>query len=287
MHLAREPVAVTTRVWAWLLDRRGRNPDEPPASWTVGERMAAALYGPLAGPAGTPFVLAQVGQSLDGRIGTPSGDCRDVSGPDGLAHLHRLRALADAVIVGADTVLSDDPRLTVRLAAGPDPSRVVLDPSGRVPGDARIWAPGPRRIAIQTVDAARPEGVEVVRLRPNGSGRIDPGEILEALRGRGLGRILIEGGARTIAAFIDAGLVDRLHVAVSAKIIGSGPSGLARAPINALADAITPEATVYALGSDILFDCTFARCADDRRGRPLARNGEKVLVPDADRAVRR
>ncbi len=287
MHLASEPVAVTTRVWAWLLDRRGRDPDEPPAFWTLGERTAAALYRPLAGSGGKPFVLAQVGQSLDGRIGTPSGDCRDVSGPDGLAHLHRLRALVDAVIVGADTVLSDDPRLTVRLASGADPARIVLDPRGRVPADARIWAPGPRRIAIQSVDAARPEGVEVVRLPPNGSGRIAPGDILDALGERGLDRILIEGGARTIAAFVDAGLVDRLHVAISAKIIGSGPSGLARAPIDALADAITPEATVYGLGSDILFDCAFARRGEDRQGRPLERNGEKVLVPDVDRSVRR
>ncbi|MYZ50319.1 RibD family protein [Propylenella binzhouense] len=259
MKFAPEPISVTARVWDRLLAQRDRFPEPPPVGWSAGEQAAWALYAPLLGPAEAPFVLAQVGQSLDGRVGTPAGDCREVSGPDGLAHLHRTRALVQGVLVGATTVLADDPRLTVRLAEGPDPARLVVDPHGRVPADASIWAAGSRRIAIQACEVARPEGVEIVRIRHDGEQGSDPRCIASALAALGIRRILVEGGARTIAKFLDSGLLDRLHVAISPKIIGSGPAGLARAPISLLADAITPEATVYPLGSDVLFDCALRR----------------------------
>ena len=74
------------------------------------------------------IVVGQIGQSLDGRIATPKGHSHYVNGDDGLAHLHRLRALVDAVVVGIGTVLADDPQLTVRRVSGPHPARVVIDP---------------------------------------------------------------------------------------------------------------------------------------------------------------
>ena len=90
-------------------------------------------------------------------------------------------------------------------------------------------------------------------------GGIAPASILDALASRGFRRILIEGGAKTIGGFIEAGLVDRLHVSISAKIIGSGPAGFALTPISLLSSALKPEARIYGLGSDILFDCRFGR----------------------------
>ena len=96
--------------------------------------------------------------SLDGRIATQSGDAKDVSGPDGLAHLHRMRALCDAVVIGVNTALHDNPRLTVRLAHGRNPARVVIDPRGRLPNDAGLLRDeSARRIVIQAVDLPRPE----------------------------------------------------------------------------------------------------------------------------------
>ncbi|MGV0820691.1 RibD family protein [Martelella sp. AMO21009] len=215
-----------------------------------------ALYGPIAAASGQ-FVLAQVGQSLDGRVATPSGDARDISGPEGLAHLHRCRALVDAVIVGENTVRCDDPRLSVRLVDGPDPVRVVIDCHGRLTGSEGLFNDGGARVIVfQSAEAGRNDlpNAEIIRLRPTGNG-LAPQEMLAALSGLGLHRVLVEGGARTIARFIEAGLVDRLHVAVSPLIIGSGPSGIALSPIERLSSALRPEAQIYSLGSDILFDC--------------------------------
>jgi riboflavin-specific deaminase-like protein len=245
---------VSDEVWAALLALAAGRAAGPRRTWSAAERAAFELYEPLtAGDA--PSLFAQVGQSLDGRIATASGDATAISGPDGLRHLHRCRALADAVVVGVRTALADDPRLTVRLVPGENPARVVIDPRGRLPDDARpLSADGARRIVVQACDRPRPPGVEVVRL-PAEDGWICPGAIAEALADRGLRRVLIEGGGVTIGRFLDAGLLFRLHVAIAPLIIGAGPAGLRTSPIARLADALRPETHVYGLDSDVVFDC--------------------------------
>ncbi|XUY28719.1 RibD family protein [Agrobacterium sp. rho-8.1] len=242
---------MTDRLWTRLLSMRGgkdvfRRQETDPAF---------SLYGPVASAKGS-FVLAQVGQSLDGRVATPSGDARDISGAEGLAHLHRCRALVDAVIVGIGTVQNDDPRLSVREVTGPSPARVVIDCRGELTGDERLFHDGMAPvIVIQGNDAPQSaHRCDVVRLQRGSSG-LDPRDILDCLAARGLKRILVEGGAKTIARFIDAGLVDRLHVTISPLIIGSGPCGISLAPITELCNAQRPSADVYVLGRDILFDC--------------------------------
>src|SRR5262245_15508859 len=175
------------------------------------------VFGPLrAGKVDNLVVIGQLGQSLDGRIATPTGHSHYINGPSGLDHLHRLRALVDAVIIGIGTALADDPLLTVRRVSGPQPVRVVIDPDGRLPERARLLAnDGVRRIVV-TTDAGRPSlpaGVEVVTL-PKSEGLIPPSAIIAALSERGLRRILIEGGADTVSRFLTAGCLDRLHVVV-------------------------------------------------------------------------
>ena len=249
---------VTDRVWESLLELRAGGSEGPAPGWTREARAAWALYAPLMERAARgPFVFAQVGQSLDGRIATPSGDATAISGPDGLRHLHRCRALADAVVVGVRTAIADNPRLSVRLVAGANPARVVLDPRGRLPDDAHLLdgSDGARRVLIQACDRPRAAGIEVVRL-PATEGWIAPADIHAALGALGFGRVLVEGGGITIAGFLDAGLLQRLHVAISPLIIGAGPSGLrTTAPVARLADALRPETRVYGLDSDVVFDC--------------------------------
>lgn len=245
---------VTPKVWDRILAARAGRSCLCCGDWEIGERAAMTLYGSMIAAPGSPHVVAQIGQSLDGRVATVSGDAADVSGPDGLAHLHRMRALVDAVIVGVKTALQDDPRLTVRLVAGQNPARVVIDPSGRLPNDARLFADdGARRVVIQTVEKSRPAGVEVITL-PR-SQWISPAAIVAALRKLGLNHLLVEGGAITIARFIEADLLARLHVAVAPLLIGAGPQGLTTQPIAKLAQARRPETQVYGLGSDVVFDC--------------------------------
>lgn len=216
---------------------------------------AFALYAPIAAPPSGRLIVGQVGQSLDGRVATMSGDCKDISGPEGLKHLHRCRALVDAVVVGAGTILADDPRLTVRLVAGGNPARVVIDPNGRVPNDARIFEDdGARRIVIQLAASPRPAGVETVVL-PGEGGVIAAGAIVAALDALCLHRLLIEGGAVTLGRFIAAGLLDRLHVTIAPKIIGSGPAGLSLPPIDLLSQALVPKMRLFDLATDFVFDC--------------------------------
>lgn len=225
--------------------------------WSADERDALALYGPLATRTERPHFVAQIGQSLDGRVATVSGDAQDISGSDGLAHLHRLRALADAVVIGVKTALHDDPQLTVRLAQGQSPARVVIDPGGRLPNDAGLFADDSvRRIVIQCCDIARPKGVEVIRL--SREGWISAQEIADAMVDLGFKKILIEGGGITIARFLEAGLLHRLHVSIAPLLIGAGPQGLSLAPIPSLAQAMRPKTHAYDLGSDVVFDCMLA-----------------------------
>ncbi|PQO22098.1 riboflavin deaminase [Rhodobacteraceae bacterium WD3A24] len=253
--LALRPVAVSALVWERLTRLRDRRAAGLAGDWSEAERAALDLYAPLARRGGGGAILGQIGQSLDGRVATESGDARDVSGADGLAHLHRLRALSDAVVIGVRTALHDRPSLTVRLVEGRNPARVVIDPAARLPDDAQVFNDdGARRIVIQSVAAPRPAGVEVVDL-PRVDGWIDPRAIVAALEGLGLRHLLVEGGAITIAQFLDAGLLSRLHVAVAPLIIGTGPQSLTTRPVETLAQALRPPMAVYGLGSDILFDC--------------------------------
>jgi riboflavin-specific deaminase-like protein len=261
---------VTEEVWAALLELRRGRPIGLDPGWGDDARAAWDLYQPLAADDGAaPYVFAQVGQSLDGRIATLSGDATAISGPDGLRHLHRCRALADAVVVGVRTAISDDPRLTVRLVSGPNPARVVIDPHGRLPNSSRVLTDdGARRLVIQACHRLRPPGVEVVEL-PATDGWISPASIHAALAEREFCRVLVEGGGVTIAGFLDAGLLQRLHVAISPLIIGAGPSGLRTAPIARLADALRPETHVYGLDSDVVFDCALAPSSASKSQWPI------------------
>lgn len=207
-----------------------------------------------------PIIVAQLGQSLDGRIATPSGASKYINGRAALTHLHALRAHVDAVVVGVGTAVVDNPQLNVRHVSGSDPDRVIIDPSGRLKPDLVCLTPGkPRRFVIRAEDAvaghALPDGVEEIRL-----GRDDrfvpPQAIIAALAARGMRRLLIEGGAVTVSAFIDAGVVDRLHVLVAPILLGSGKPGLVLDPIAQLGDALRPKVEVAVLGDgDVLFDC--------------------------------
>ena len=206
---------------------------------------------------GRPFVVAQLGQSLDGRIATLSGESRWINGASALDHVHRLRAAVEAVVIGVGTALADDPALNVRRVTGQNPARVVIDPDARLPMTARCLsaADGAARLVICSSDTAALDGVETIHI-PRTNGQMPPAVIVAALFRRGFRRLLIEGGATTVSAFIDAGVVDRLHVLVAPVILGSGTTGLSLAPIARLADARRPETRVHMLpGGDVLFDC--------------------------------
>ncbi len=209
---------------------------------------------------GQRLVVAQLGQTLDGRIATVTGASKYINGHAALDHLHRLRAHVDAVLVGVGTVIADDPALTVRRCEGRSPVRVVIDPRGRMPREAAMLHDGLAPVLVVTgIESPVPDGVEVLRLPAPGEA-IDPAEIVAALVARGLPRILIEGGAETLARFLDAEVVDLLHILMAPMIIGSGKAGLRLAPIEKLEHALRPQTKVHVFeDGDVLFTCDLRR----------------------------
>lgn len=215
-----------------------------------------------------PFVVGQLGQSLDGRIATPTGDSKYINGTAALDHLHAIRARVDAVLVGVGTAIADDPMLNVRRVPGRDPARIVLDPNGRLPPQARLLGEdGARRVVLRRASAGGPlgEGVETATLD---EGPVDPHAIVKTLGALGFARILVEGGARTLSSFVEAGALDRLHVLVAPLLIGSGMPGLSLRPIVGLDEALRPRSRAYLLDDgDVLFDCDLRAAATKRSTR--------------------
>ncbi|MGF1548605.1 MAG: RibD family protein [Thiotrichales bacterium] len=228
-------------------------------------RALLDLYLPLVAPLGESVrVIAQLGQSIDGQIATGDGDSYYVTGAESLVHLHRLRALCDAVIVGANTVAIDNPRLTTRRAPGPSPVRVVLDASARLDRTrAQVFTDGAARtLVVHQPDANAPDTADPdtlnVAVRSNG---LDLHDLLRQLGALGLRTILVEGGGMTISRFLEAGLLDRLHIAVAPLIIGSGRPGILLPPIARLSEALRPAHRVFQLGADILWDFDLRKTA--------------------------
>lgn len=205
------------------------------------------------------WAIGQLGQSLDGCIATHTGDSCFVNGPEGLVHVHRLRALCDAVIVGAGTASLDDPQLTTRRVEGPNATRVVLDPSLRVPTTARIFSDERAPTLLVCGEDRRAEaearvGAQRVVAVPCGDGMLDLQAVRAALSARGLRVLFVEGGGVTISEFVRQRCLDRLHLIVAPVVIGDGQRGLSVQRADVMRDALRPPARTFALGSDVLWD---------------------------------
>jgi riboflavin-specific deaminase-like protein len=241
---------------------------EPGADPCFGTRepMTAAaerlftLYLPLCvGDAARALVLAHLAQSLDGQVATSSGASRYLTGASNLVHTHRLRALSDAVVVGAGTAEQDDPQLTTRLVPGENPVRVVIDPRLRVSGARRVFTDGAApTLVVCAAGVACGRGsspaVELVEV-PSENGLLSPAAIVAALRRRGLWRLFIEGGGVTVSRFLRARLLHRLQVTIAPVILGVGRQGIGMPAIDAIEHALRPRARRFELGEDVMFDC--------------------------------
>lgn len=252
------------QVWEMILDTRVRGralPESPVGEGTLQTEQLLHVFQPLCAES-NGWVIGQLGQSLDGRIATPSGASRYINGDDGLIHLHRLRAVADAVVVGAGTAIEDNPRLTVRRVAGRQPVRVVVDRRDRLPRDHHLLTDGAAPTLHLVAGDAMPDwampwpeiGVTRIPCLDPERVTIDPERVLAVLACFGLQCVFVEGGGRTVSAFLDSGRLDRLHVIVAPMIIGSGYPAFTLPEIDQLRDAIRPKARVINLGSDVLFD---------------------------------
>jgi riboflavin-specific deaminase-like protein len=223
-------------------------------------RAVLDLYLPVANASpASPLTVGHLGQGLDGYIATRSGDSVYVTGPENILHLHRMRALCDAVMVGAETVANDDPRLTTRRAPGNNPTRIILDPHRRLPPTHGVFSDdaAPTLLVCEQARAAKlgeRVGMAEVLGVPLHAGRFDLEALLHAIRARGLVSIFVEGGGQTVSAFLEAGLLDRLQVAVAPLLTGAGRPGIRLPARQTMKDCLRPPHRLFRMGEDILYD---------------------------------
>jgi diaminohydroxyphosphoribosylaminopyrimidine deaminase/5-amino-6-(5-phosphoribosylamino)uracil reductase len=225
-----------------------------------------------------PIVVGHLGQSLDGFIATHSGDSQFVTGSANILHLHRMRALCDAIVVGAGTVAADDPQLTTRRVSGPNPLRVIFDPTRRLAPTYRVFTDN----AVETWYVCAGSRVEageshigdaiVVGVDDEDTGRAME-QLLTLLRRRGCARVFVEGGGVTVSSFLVANLLDRLQIAVAPLLIGDGRPAIRLAPQDRLSDCRRLEWKIFRMGDDVLFDCAFipAPAAGGADAQPVTR----------------
>jgi diaminohydroxyphosphoribosylaminopyrimidine deaminase/5-amino-6-(5-phosphoribosylamino)uracil reductase len=258
------PVGSPDAVLAW----------QPGAGWESrlppgdGHSELVNLYLPLcSATVARPITVGHLGQSLDGFIATPSGDSRFVTGNDNIVHVHRMRALCDAVVVGAGTVAADDPQLTTRHVSGPNPLRVVFDPGRRLSSSFRVFTDkevptlyicARSRIAAGESQMGESAIAGIDHERPADGAS----QVLHLLRARGCARVFVEGGGVTVSAFLEANLLDRLQITIAPVIIGDGHPAIRVAPHTRLHDCRRPGYRVFRMGGDVLFDCNLHEQAD-------------------------
>ncbi|WP_300656348.1 bifunctional diaminohydroxyphosphoribosylaminopyrimidine deaminase/5-amino-6-(5-phosphoribosylamino)uracil reductase RibD [Pseudomonas sp.] len=201
---------------------------------------------------GLPLVRVKLAMSLDGRTAMASGESQWITGPAARAAVQRLRARASVVLSGADTVLADNARLTVRpdelgldaeltaLAASRPPLRVLVDGRLRVPLDVPFFQAGATLVATCAAAMARERyldaGHELLAV-PGSSGHVDLHKLLAELAGRGANEVLVEAGPRLAGAFAREGLVDEYQLFVAPKFLGSSARPLLELPLARMAEA--------------------------------------------------
>ena len=220
---------------------------------------------------GRPFVTLKLAATLDGRIAAAGGDSRWISSPESRELVHRWRRECDAVMVGAATVIADNPRLTCRIAGGRDPVRVIIDGRLRSPADAKVFrqrSPAPAMLITTLANRARAErlytnrrsaAVEVIGAKADG-GKIDLAALMQEFGRRGWSKILLEGGANLAGAALAAAIVDRVAFFVAARILGGGLPAVEGLVSRTIRSSIRlDQLRVAPIGTDLLIEAEVNR----------------------------
>lgn len=274
--------------------------------WSFAENLPASmnamfnLYLPILGPVSETgkddsFIVAHMGQSIDSRIATLDGDSFYVTGEENRKHLHCLRALCDAVIVGGGTVVADNPQLTTRAVPGLNPVRVLIDPQARLREPLAVFDDAQANTLLLHQSSAD-MGSKPLQFGPEITDRVgkivrqvqrcvvpDSHEVLsmsavvKALHAQGLNRLFVEGGGVTVSRFLKEDLLDRLHVAIAPVIVGEGIPALQTAGVTKMVDAMRAPHAVYRMGEDILWDFEFDRHAGNSQAPVKPTASEKGI----------
>lgn len=224
---------------------------------------------------GIPHTLYKAAMTFDGQLATRNGDSRWVSGEESRRLVHHLRDQIDAIMVGVETILADDPQLTTRLAgAGRDPLRVVVDSCLRIPLKSRVVQQQSSAVTLIATTSQAPAakiaelqetGCEILTV-PDVDGKVSLPELWRELGRRNVQSLLLEGGRTLAAAALNAGLINRLQVYIAPKLLaGAGLSGLfAGEGCTLMKDALPLEnLVVEKVGEDLLLSAEVKRCLQD------------------------
>ena len=212
-----------------------------------------------------------------------------------IVHMHRLRALCDAVLVGSGTVAADDPLLTTRHVPGANPLRVVFDPRRRLTPAFRVFtdrtAPTLYICAGSRMSPGESHmGCAVMAAIDEGEPGDEVAQALRLLHARGCARVLVEGGGVTVSRFLEANLLDRLQIAIAPVLIGDGRPAVRLLPQVRLRDCRRPGYRVFRMGGDVLFELRFepqGRDAAGHRSRHRDQDNLDSICPDASAATTR
>jgi diaminohydroxyphosphoribosylaminopyrimidine deaminase/5-amino-6-(5-phosphoribosylamino)uracil reductase len=183
------------------------------------------------GKTGLSFVTLKFAQTLDGKIATLNGDSRWISGDSSLRLAHCLRSCHDALLVGADTIIHDDPQLTVRLWKGKNPLKIIVDGRLRIPLNSKILKDGSALSTIiattslaeqEKTEKMRSKGVRIWVLKKTRSSRVDMLHLIQRLSRENIHSILVEGGSKIHASFLQSKLADHLVVVIAPMLVGKG-----------------------------------------------------------------
>ncbi|MBT8352928.1 MAG: dihydrofolate reductase family protein [Desulfofustis sp.] len=182
-----------------------------------------------------PLVTLSFAQSLDGSIATWNRQQLALSSRESMILTHRIRAVSDAIVIGINTLLTDDPQLTVRHVEGPDPQPIVLDSNLRIPSTARLLTRSDQRCWLACIKSNSPQkrrhledlGAELLYCGADRTGRVNLPDLLGLLGQKGIKSIMVEGGSQVITSFIESRLVDKLIITIAPRLVG-GLSALHR-----------------------------------------------------------
>ena len=200
------------------------------------------------------FYIGQIGQSLDGKIALLNGNSHYINDKNSISYLHSLRSICDAVVVGVNTIRKDDPLLTTRAIKGPNPQRIIIDPSLKLTNKYKVFKDGmPNIIFTHSKLNKKFNNTQIYKLPERNFTNL----IYQNINRLGYKLVLVEGGSKTISKFLENKLLNIMQFIIAPTIIGSGINSINIEPITNLKNVIRTKNNIYKFGKEIIVSLEF------------------------------
>ena len=200
------------------------------------------------------FYIGQIGQSLDGKIALLNGNSHYINDKNSISYLHSLRSICDAVVVGVNTIRKDDPLLTTRAIKGPNPQRIIIDPSLKLTNKYQVFKDGmPNIIFTHSKINKKFNNTQIYKLPERNFTNL----IYQNINRLGYKFVLVEGGSKTISKFLENGLLNIMQFIIAPTIIGSGINSINIEPITNLKNVIRTKNNIFKFGKEIIVSLEF------------------------------